>query len=168
MKIAVTSENKLKLKAVEKVYSEIGIKPKIIGFSADSNVGEQPVNETTLLGARNRIKYIKPKTKGFDRIISIENGIFREDNAWRDKAVIVLYNLKTKEEYIEYSDHIVFPDQYVDKAREIGFDKITVSKVMFDEGYILNAKDPHKTISGISRQVYLEDTLKKIIKKEEK
>ncbi|MFA5382538.1 MAG: DUF84 family protein [Candidatus Micrarchaeia archaeon] len=169
MKIAVTSKNKIKLNAVKNAYFSIGIKTEIIGFSANSSVGEQPVNEQTIQGARQRIEDIKPQVEEtFDRIISIENGIFKEDNEWRDKAVVVLLNLKTKEESIGYSDYIVFPDKYVEKARKIGFDKITVSEVMFDDDYILDSKDPHKCISGIPRQVYLEDTLKKIVREVEK
>ncbi len=168
MKIAVTSENKLKINAVEKAYLSIGIKPQIIGYTANSEVGEQPVNEQTLLGARNRIKSIKPKVENIDRIISIENGIFEENNKWLDKAVVILYNVKNDKEYIEYSDTVVFPNEYVKKARKIGFNKITVGKIMAEEGYVLNPKDPHKSISGISRQTYLENALIKIVKKAEK
>jgi len=168
MKIAVTSENKLKLKAVKQAYLSNNMKVEVIGFKADSKIGEQPTNENTLLGARNRIKSIEPMLDSFDRVVSIENGIFKEDNEWRDKAVVVLLNLKTKEESIGYSDYIVFPDIYVEKACKIGFDKITVSEVMFDDDYILDSKDPHKCISGIPRQIYLEDTLKKIVREVEK
>jgi len=101
---------------------------------------------------------------GLDRIVSIENGIFREGNQWLDKAVVVIYNPVTDEEHICYSDSVVFPDEYVESARKIGFDTMTVGQVMAEAGYVKNRKDPYLTISGISRQIYLETAIQKLVK----
>ena len=167
MKIGVTSQNKLKLDAVINAYSFMSEKPEIIGYSAESDVGEQPINYQTVLGARNRINDVEKKATGLDRIISIENGIFEEDGKWLDKAIVVIYDVGSEKEYIAISDSVVFPDEYVEKARKLGFDTTTVGEVMENEGYILNKKDPHKCISGISRQVYLETTVQKLVKEVE-
>ena len=167
MRIAVTSESKLKIGSVIKAYASINKEIEVIGYASESGVGEQPVNEQTLEGARNRIADLKTRVDGFDKIISIENGIFREGEKWLDKAVVVIYDVVNNKEYIEYSESIVYPDKYVEKASEAGFDTMTVSQVMFEDGYVTNTKDPHLTISGISRQVYLEKVLQKLIEKVE-
>lgn len=163
MRVGVTSENKLKVEAVRKAYSLIGLDIDIIGYSSNSGVGEQPVNEQTLTGARNRIFDLNNRFR-LDRIVSIESGIFREGDKWLDRAVVVIYDPSTSDEIIGYSEGMVFPDEYVEKAREIGFDRVTVGQVMEEAGYIRNRKDPHLDISGVSRQVYLEQTIQKLVK----
>lgn len=168
MKIGVTSQNKLKVNAVAKAYLSIDNSFEVIGYSAESGVGEQPIGKQTLVGARNRILDVNQRVSGLDRIISIESGIFREGQQWLDKAVVVIYDPRNNKEYIGYSDAVVFPDEYVEKARVIGFDTITVGKVMAEAGYVTDQKDPHLSISGISRQVYLENTVKKLVEEVEK
>lgn len=69
MNIGVTSNSKIKLDAVKEAYHFYHTSPKISGYSSNSGIGEQPVNEDTLKGARNRINYVKNKTKiSFDYI----------------------------------------------------------------------------------------------------
>ena len=167
MNIGVTSQNILKINAVIDSYSFMKPLPYVIGYSAASGVGEQPVNGQALLGARNRIIDVARNVEGLDRIISIESGIFQKDNVWLDRAVVVVYDPINKKEYVAYSDPVIFPDRYVEIARQIGLDKTTVGKVMADFGYVLDPKDPHRSITGISRQVYIEDTLKKLVEEVE-
>lgn len=168
MKIGVTSQNKLKVGAVEKAYTSAGISVEVIGYQADSGVGEQPVDDQTLEGARNRISDVNQKVSNLDRIVSIENGIFREGDEWSDKAVVVIYDPQSGQEHIGYSDAVVFPDEYVERARQIGFDTMTVGQVMAEAGYVADQKDPHLSISGTSRQVYLENTVQKLVDRVEK
>lgn len=52
MKIGVTSENKLKNEVVSDVCKSLGLKANIRGYETNSGVGEQPVGEFTLVGAR--------------------------------------------------------------------------------------------------------------------
>jgi len=165
MVVGVTSINQIKLDAVKRAFHLSGIKAKVVGFPSNSGVGENPVNEKTLEGARNRIKYLKKRLSEFDYIVSIENGLFREDEKWLDKGVVVIFNPKTKEEFVEYSDSVPIPSEYVEKAKKIGFEKITVGKVMQRAGVVSNDADPHVSITGIPRQKYLEETIKKLIKK---
>ena len=168
MKIGITSQNKLKVEAVRNAYSFMEPSPEISGYSADSGVGEQPINEQTLQGARNRIADLRKRVDGLDRIISIESGIFHEGDKWLDKAVIVILDTSTGKEYVAYSDAVVFLDKYVEMAREMGFDTTTVGRVMANEGFIENAKDPHQSISGVSRRVYIEETVKGLVEEIEK
>ena len=162
MRIGITSENKLKIDAVKKAYS--GKSREINGYSTNSGVGEQPVNEQTLMGARNRIIDLEKRVHNLDLIFSIENGIFNENGKWIDRAVVLVKDNWNKKEYIAYSDGVVFPDEFVKRAKEIGFDKITVGKVMAEADYVKDAKDPHLSISGVSRQKYLERVLNQVVK----
>ncbi|MFH1585948.1 MAG: DUF84 family protein [archaeon] len=167
MKIGVTSENKLKVNAVRGAYDSIGIPCEVVGYVADSGVGEQPINNQALEGARNRISDLRRKVNGLDRIVSIESGIFEQNGQWVDKAVAVVYRTDRDEEHVAYSDGVVFPTEYVDRARALGFDKVTVGKVMAEAGYVADNKDPHKSISGKSRQLYIEDTLGRLVREVE-
>jgi len=151
-----------------KTYSSIGVPVEIIGYTAESGVGEQPVDDQALLGARNRISDVNFRIDGLDRIISIESGIFREGKQWLDKAVVVIYDPHTNREHVGYSDAVVFPSEYVERARQIGFDTMTVGQAMAEAGYVSDRKDPHISISGVSRQVYLESTVKKLVGEVEK
>lgn len=164
LKIGVTSQNRLKINAVASAYARVGISIEIRGYEAESGIGEQPVNEQTIEGARNRIHDVNTKIEGLDRIASIENGIFREGEQWVDRAVVVIYNPNTAQEHIGYSEGVVFPEEYVERARQIGLKTITVGQVMAEAGYVSDQKDPHLSISGTSRQVYLENTVQKLIK----
>jgi|SRR3989338_1021078 len=168
MKIGVTSQNELKVDAVTKAYSSLGVPVEVVGYMADSGVGEQPVNEQTLMGARNRISDVNRRVGDLDRIVSIESGIFREGEQWLDKAVVVIYDPHTNREHVGYSDAVVFPSEYVERARQIGFDTMTVGQAMAEAGYVSDRKDPHISISGVSRQVYLESTVKKLVGEVEK
>jgi non-canonical (house-cleaning) NTP pyrophosphatase len=164
MKIGVTARNKIKVDAVKKAYESIRILAEITGYSSPSNVGEQPVNDLTLIGARNRITYLLENIDRLDRIVSIENGIFLENGCWIDRAVVVILNTHNRKEHIAYSDGVEFPIKYVEIAKEIGFERVTVGKVMADYGYVTYSKDPHKSISGISRGRYIEDTVAKLVR----
>ena len=167
MKIGVTSENKLKVDAVRGAYHSRGFPCEVVGYTANSGVGEQPINEQALGGARNRITDIQKRVNGLDLIVSIESGIFEEDGQWVDHAVVVIFNAKTGEEYVDYSDGVVFPREYVERTRDIGFDKMTVGKVMEKEGYVKDNKDPHKSITGKPRQEYIEETLGRLVRQVE-
>lgn len=59
-----------------------------------------------------------------------------------------------------------FPTKYVEIAKRIGFDKMTVGKVMFDEKFVEDSKDPHKSISHKSRKEYLFETLLKLARED--
>ena len=166
MIIGVTSKNGIKIDAVRSIYENLGYMVEIYGYSTDSKVGEQPINDETELGAMNRIDSMK-NVRGLDKIISIESGLFYEDEKWIDKAVVVVYDVKSKEYSIAYSKGVEFPKVYVEVAEFMGFKNITVGELMKRDSYIDNAKDPHSSIGKkIPRQQYIENTLMSILEKE--
>ncbi|MBI5399243.1 DUF84 family protein [Candidatus Saganbacteria bacterium] len=136
LKIGVTSENKLKTEAVRKAYASAGVSAQVTGYKTDSKVGEQPVDDQTIAGARNRIADLITRNEGLDRIVSIESGIFKKDEGWEDIGVAVIVDPHSNKEDVEYSDPVAFPAQFVERACQIGFDTMTVGKVM-EEAYNL-------------------------------
>lgn len=167
LKIAVTSKNPVKINAVKNVYKTLGIGVEVVGYKTNSGIDEQPVNESTYQGAINRRKDLVERIKDLDIIISIENGIFEENKEWVDRAVVVYYNNRTNKEYVSVSGGVIFPKQYVDEARKLGFDKHTVGSVIRNSGIIKTNIDEHSYLSGKSRQNYLEECLGKLIRESE-
>lgn len=168
MRIGVTSRNLLKVNATKKAYAFLDFPIEVLGYDADSGVGEQPVNDQALIGARNRILDLKKRVFDLDRIVSIESGIFSVGDQWLDKAVIVLFNTRTGQEAVGYSEAVIFPTEYVEKARQIGFETMTVGQVMAEAGYVTDRRDPHLSLSGISRQVYIESALQSLVEQVER
>ncbi len=85
MKIAVSSENPVKIGAVcsafEKIFPKREI--KILSTKVNSGVNDQPMsNEETLLGAMNRAKAVSTVFPDADFHVGIEGGVgFNEDKA---------------------------------------------------------------------------------------
>ena len=77
----------------------------------------------------------------------------------------MVYDVKKDNEFVLFSDSVVFPTEYVDRAREIGFESVTVGEVMMEDDFVKNNKDPHLCISGISRKVFIENTVSKLVEK---
>ncbi len=159
MKIGVTSLNDLKIECVKDAYFSLGQKVEVIGYETDSGVGQQPVESEAIEGARNRINDMRRRNSDLDFIVSIENGIFFEEDEWVDRAFIVIYDVSNGYEKSAFSDSVVFPKNYVTVAHALGFDNFTVGSVMSKFGYVVNSSDPHLSISGKSRKRYLEETL---------
>lgn len=152
MKIIVTSKNNLKVNALKEVINELGISASVIPFEAKSGVREQPIGEEAKRGAENRINDVLSKNKDCDLVVSIESGLFFEENAWVDRAVIFVRNVKTNKDFILMSEGVEFPRKYVIKAKRQGYHKTTVGEVMEQEGVVKNRKDPHLDIAGITRK----------------
>lgn len=160
MKIAVGTENKVKLDAVKRGFEKAGFTDfTVVGVNVPSGISEQPFGETeTLLGAKNRAQRTLDSYSDADIVIGIESGIM-EDNC--DLAII--YCLTEPEGYkIEHkklSDKVQFPSESVEEARKRGFETVTVGQVMEEQGVVNNNKDPHLTLTGISRTVYLTEAI---------
>jgi len=141
MKIVVGSQSAVKLDAVKNaLVNRKNI--EVVGVKANSGAPEQPIGDETLLGARNRAADARKLAPDADLYIAIENGIFLENGHWIDKAVVLAVT-KDRHEHIEYSKGVEFDKQWVDEARELGFDTITVGKLMAAKGVVRKHDDPH-------------------------
>ncbi len=163
MKVVLASESKKKIAAVTHAFNNLS-SFELVTLNAPSNVNEQPVGEETLVGAKNRIAFAIAAHPDAEIYVSIENGLFEENGAFVDKAVVVL---KTAEgnEIAAMSDGVVFPSEYVEKTRERrgGFAKWTVGKTMAEHGVVQDDGDPHLELSGRPRQTYLEEAISKAL-----
>ncbi len=165
--IVVASSSAIKIKGVEKAALELfpGKTFKVIGAQkADSEINEQPVNDETEIGARNRLKNAKQEivlaNPGLHpTYVSIENGLFQEidpetkqpTGEWEDKAVVIvmLPNGKTTS---AISDGVRFPKDVVEETRlkggeDQGFKKYTVGSQLAERGIVKNKQDPHSDLT---------------------
>lgn len=158
MKIVVASQSALKVEickhVVDKFYSDVDL----VTVKAASGVAEQPFDHVTVDGAFNRLHDAKSKVLNADLYISIENGIFNEDGRYMDRAVAVVSDFYNSAE-IATSEGVEFPAASVEKTKTLGIDKWTVGKVMAEDGLVAQHDDPHLTLSGKSRKIYLEEAL---------
>jgi adenine phosphoribosyltransferase len=146
--IYVSSKNQVKLSATYDAISEVlkdsgkrHFKLNITGVNVSSDVSEQPINEETLLGCKNRFdnlrKYVEHHKLEYDILVSIENGMYYEgeinkDTIPRDHCQIIVMT-KTNESTVKserLSDKFTtFPIEFLVKS--IGLNKeITVGKLI--------------------------------------
>jgi non-canonical (house-cleaning) NTP pyrophosphatase/adenine/guanine phosphoribosyltransferase-like PRPP-binding protein len=160
-KIVLSSESEIKIRALtsaaKQYYKDYDV--EIISVKTASGVSEQPFNDETALGVSNRLCAAEKLYPNADMYVAIENGLFDIDNRYFDKAVIKLKSKNGLHRLIS-SDAVEFPKQYVEEARQLGFDKTTVADCMFKAGLIKNPKDPHADLGEkISREKILEEVL---------
>ena len=63
MKILIGTKNPGKIEGAKQAFEKYFDEVEIEGISVDSNVGDQPVNEEILQGAKNRVKNLKKYAK---------------------------------------------------------------------------------------------------------
>lgn len=90
--VVIASENPVKVKVAEKAFAAVFPKDtfQFIKVKSESGVPDQPVDEQTIQGARNRLKFIKKKHPKADYWISQEGGVFREDKRLFTRAWIMV------------------------------------------------------------------------------
>ena len=86
MKILVGSKNPVKIASVEEALSNYFENISVDGIDVDSGVADQPINDDTYTGARNRAQKLKSinesKKLGADLFIGIEGGIAKQFDKW--------------------------------------------------------------------------------------
>ena len=129
MKIIVGSQSQVKLDAVNGALKMLGIEAEVVGVKAKSNVAEQPMDDETLQGARNRARHSRELAADGDLYLAIENGVFTEGDRFVNKAVVMAI-AKDGTETLATSDGVEFPKASVEEARKRGFATTTVGQVM--------------------------------------
>lgn len=162
MKIIVGSQSQVKIEAVRGALKKRGIQAEVVGVKAKSNVAEQPMDDETLHGARNRAEHARTLVADGDLYLAIENGIFTEGERFFDKAV-VLAMAKDGTETWAFSDGVEFPKAAVEEARKRGFATTTVGQVMAEQGIVATHDDPHLSLIGKSRSAILEETVSALL-----
>ena len=165
MKIIVGSQSQVKLDAVTQALAATGIEAEIVGVKAKSNVAEQPMDNETLDGARNRANHARQLAPDGDLYIAIENGIFTEpDGRYVDKAVVMAI-AKDGMETVALSEGVEFPKAAVEEARQRGFATTTAGQVMAEQGVVAKHDDPHFSLIGKSRATILTETVSELLSK---
>jgi len=86
MKILVGSQNPVKISAVEEAFALYYKDINVIGFSVESNVPPQPINNQTFEGAKNRAlelqKINATKNLNAEYFVGIEGGIQKIFGKW--------------------------------------------------------------------------------------
>ena len=118
---------------------------KIEGVQVSSNVGDQPINEEILQGAKNRVKNLKKYAKNnnieADFYISSEGGITNLLGEWIDINVVVIEDSKGFQS-IGTSQGFPIPDKYLDEIKQTELGKV------MDK--IFNGKELGKGKGGIN------------------
>ena len=81
MKIVLASASPVKVAACHKAFDGLAPDVELVAVEAASEINEQPINEETMRGARNRLNNAKKIEPEADFYVSIENGIFEEYHA---------------------------------------------------------------------------------------
>ena len=86
MKLIIATQNAGKIEAAKRAFEKYFTPVEITGITVPSNVSEQPVNEETFLGAKNRVKnlkqYCKENNLTADLYLAVESGIVNLYGEW--------------------------------------------------------------------------------------
>jgi len=131
-KVLVGSKNPVKISSVQNAFEKYFNKVEVTGINVDSKVSDQPVNEETFEGAKNRaFKLIEKNNKdnlGADYFVGIEGGIIQLYKKWFAFGCMCIANREGKTGF-GTSAHFELPKGIVDEllnGKELGdvMDKI--------------------------------------------
>lgn len=127
MKVLVATKNPGKIEgakqAFEKYFNDINIE----GISVSSDVGNQPINEEILQGAKNRVKNLKEYAINnnieADFYVSSEAGITDLLGEWIDINAVVIEDPKGFQS-VGTSQGFPIPDKYINEIKETELGKV--------------------------------------------
>ena len=120
MKVLIGTKNPGKIEGARLALSNYFKDIEVIGVPVDSNVPDEPVNEETLQGARNRvenlIKYAKENDIDADMFFAIESGISNQLGQW---SIVNIAVIKDKNGNESFGAGPIFPvpDRLVDRIK---------------------------------------------------
>ena len=136
MKILMGTKNPGKIEGAKQAFEKYFENVEVEGISVSSEVGDQPVNEEILLGAKNRVKNLKKYAKEnnieADFFIASEAGITNSIGDWIDINAVVVES-KDGLQSIGTSQGFPIPEKYVDEIRATELGKV-MDKIFNKEG----------------------------------
>ena len=127
MKVLIATQNKGKIEGAKRAFEKFFDGVEVVGISASSDVPEQPVNEETWQGAKNRVKNLKVFAKEnnieADYFVSIESGMMNSLGSWMIVNIAVVED-KNGLESVSSSPGFPVPERLVEKIKEIGFGQV--------------------------------------------
>ena len=145
MKILIGTKNPGKIEGARQAFERYFDNVEIESIPVNSDVGDQPVNEEILKGAKNRVsnlkKYAKQNKMEVDFYISSEAGITNLLGEWLDINCVVIESREGLQS-IGTSQGFPIPNKYIEQIKETKLGKV------MDE--IFRGKDLGKGKGGIS------------------
>ncbi len=145
MKILIGTKNPGKIEGAKQAFEKYFDNVEIEGVQVSSNVGDQPINEEILQGAKNRVKNLKKYAINnnieADFYISSEGGITNLLGEWIDINVVVIEDSKGFQS-IGTSQGFPIPNKYLDEIKQTELGKV------MDK--IFNGKELGKGKGGIN------------------
>ncbi len=127
MKILMGTRNPGKIEGAKQAFEKYFDNVEIEGISVSSDVGDQPINEEILLGAKNRVKNLKKyaikNNIEVDFYISSESGITNLLGEWIDINTVVIEDSKGFQS-VGTSQGFPIPDKYIDEIKETELGKV--------------------------------------------
>lgn len=125
MKILMGTENPGKIEGAKQAFSKYFEEVEIKGIAVSSEMGNQPINQEIMQGAKNRVKNLKKWAQQnnilADFFIASEAGITNLLGEWMDYNIAVIENSDGMQS-VGSSAGFPIPDQYIHeiKATELG------------------------------------------------
>ena len=124
MKAIIGTGNPGKIQGAKEALEVFFQDVEIEGYKASSGVGDQPVSEETLEGARNRAlnakKYAEEKGLDTELYLGIESGIINLYDSWFIANAAVIID-KNGYESVGYGPIFPVPDKYVEEIIKSDF-----------------------------------------------
>ena len=127
MKILIATKNKGKIEGAKRAFEKFFGSVEIEGIAASSDVPEQPVNEETWQGAKNRVSNLKnyalQNNLEADYYISIESGMMNSLGSWMIVNIAVVED-KNGLVSISCGPGFPVPERLVEKIKEVGLGEV--------------------------------------------
>lgn len=127
MKVLMGTKNPGKIEGAKQAFEKYFDNVEIEGIPVNSDVGDQPVNEEILQGAKNRVKNLKEYAKNnnikADYFVSSEAGITNLLGEWIEINCAVVENIEGLQS-VGTSQGFPIPDKYIDEIKETELGKV--------------------------------------------
>lgn len=127
MKILMGTKNPGKIEGAKQAFEKYFENVEMEGITVSSNVGDQPINEEILQGAKNRVKNLKEYAINnnieADFYVASEAGITNLLGEWIDINAVVIEDSKGFQS-VGTSQGFPIPDKYIDEIKETELGKV--------------------------------------------
>ena len=127
MKILMGTKNPGKIEGAKQSFEKYFDNVEIEGIPVSSNVGDQPINEEILKGAKNRVKNLREYAINnnieADFYVSSEAGITNLLGDWIDINAVVIEDAKGFQS-VGTSQGFPIPNKYIDEIKETELGKV--------------------------------------------
>ena len=123
MKVLIATKNNGKIEGAKRAFEKFFDKVEVCGIPASSDVSEQPINEETWQGAKNRVdnlkNYASENNIETDYFVSIESGMVNSFGSWMIVNIAVVED-KNGLSSVACSSGFPVPDRLVDRIKQDG------------------------------------------------